>query len=174
MITVNEMVNSKIIGTAWCFGDNVNTDLIYPGRFLSLTEPEEMGKHAMAGLDDEFMIKTRPGDFIVGGLNFGSGSSREQAAIAIKYAGITVVIARSFARIFFRNIINQGVLAITCDKAFNLVKDNDTLELDLKKGVLKNLNNGQECTFDPIPDFLMEIIEDGGCIPHLRKKLDHR
>jgi 3-isopropylmalate/(R)-2-methylmalate dehydratase small subunit len=167
------MVNSKIIGTAWCFGDNVNTDLIYPGRFLSLTEPEEMGRHAMAGLDEDFRLKTRPGDFIVAGLNFGMGSSREQAAIAIKYAGITVVIARSFARIFFRNIINQGVLALTCDQAYLLVNDNDKLELDLKAGNLKNLSSGKECTFEPIPNFLMEIIDDGGSIPHLRKKLAH-
>ncbi len=165
------MEKNLITGTAWCFGDNINTDLIYPGRYLTITEPQEMGKYALAGVDENFGKNVQQGDIIIAGSNFGSGSSREQAAIAVKYAGISAVFASSFARIFFRNIINQGVPAYNSKDALKIISTGDRIKIDQKNGILTNLANNETCTFEPLPDFLMEIINNGGNIPHLRKKL---
>lgn len=164
----------RIIGNAWCYEDNINTDLIYPGKYLTTSDPVEMAKHAMAGVDPEFGRTVSHGDVIVAGENFGNGSSREQAAISLKYAGISAVIAVSFARIFYRNIINQGVPAITSPKAYKIIQYGDELELEVHEGILKNLTNMKTITFEPLPEFLLEIIEAGGYIPYLKEKLTIR
>ena len=165
------MIKRLITGTVWCFGDDINTDLIYPGRYLTITEPTEMGQYALAGVDEQFGSRVKCGDIIIAGNNFGSGSSREQAAIAIKQAGVSAVVAKSFARIFYRNIINQGVPALISNKASKVFKTGDNAELDLQNGLLKNKKTGNTCILEPLPDFLMEIINDGGNIAHLKKKL---
>jgi 3-isopropylmalate/(R)-2-methylmalate dehydratase small subunit len=166
-----KMVPLSVKGIAWCFGNNINTDLIYPGKYLSITEPLEMGSHAMAGIDPAFSSKVQPGDILVVGSNFGCGSSREQAAIALKQAGVSAVIGISFARIFFRNIINQGVPAFQSSDAVELLKTGDNIQLDFQNKSIKNLTNGESCRFEPLPDFLMEIIEAGGNIEFLRRRL---
>ncbi len=166
------MVPITVKGTAWCFRDDINTDLIYPGAYLSITEPAEMGKYAMAGANPEFSSKVQPGDIIVTGSNFGCGSSREQAAIAIKQAGVSAVIGVSFARIFFRNIINQGVPAFKSSDAVAFIKTGDNIELDFQNKSIKNLTTGKSCSFEPLPEFLMKIIEAGGNIEFLRKQLN--
>ena len=161
----------RIVGTAWCYGDNINTDLIYPGRYLSITTPSEMAKHALEGLDIEFSKKVQKGDVLVAGSNFGSGSSREQAAMCLKHTGLGAIVAVSFARIFYRNIINQGVPAIISQVAVKIVRSGDSIELDFTTCQLKNLTTGDTCTFEPIPEFLQDIIKAGGYIQYLRKRL---
>jgi 3-isopropylmalate/(R)-2-methylmalate dehydratase small subunit len=165
------MVPDTITGTAWCYGDNIDTDQIYPGEYLAITEPEGMAKFALAGLDSKFGKKVQVGDIIVSGSNFGSGSSREQAAMSLKYAGISAIVAVSFARIFYRNIINQGVPALISFEAINIIKTGDVIELDIHSGRLKNLTKKKACKLEPIPAFLMEIITAGGKIPFLKKKI---
>jgi 3-isopropylmalate/(R)-2-methylmalate dehydratase small subunit len=165
-------VIQRIIGTAWCYGDNINTDLIYPGRYLTITEPNEMANYALADLDAEFSQKVQPGDIIVAGENFGNGSSREQAAMCLKYAGVSAIIARTFARIFYRNAINQGIPAIISPEALEVIKTGDKVELDLTEHSLNNQTTGEHYSIEPIPDFLLEIIADGGIIPHLKKKFN--
>ncbi|MCK5559219.1 MAG: 3-isopropylmalate dehydratase small subunit [Thermoplasmata archaeon] len=162
----------RIIGTAWCYGDNINTDLIYPGRYLTITKPNEMAKHALADLDAEFSQKVQPGDMIVAGENFGNGSSREQAAMCLKYAGVSTIIARTFARIFYRNAINQGIPAIISPEVVEVIKTGDKVELDLAEHTLNHQTTGKRYSIEPIPDFLLEIIADGGIIPHLKKKFN--
>lgn len=162
----------RIIGTAWCYGDNINTDLIYPGRYLTITEPNEMAKYALADLDAEFSQKVQPGDIIVAGENFGNGSSREQAAMCLKYAGVSAIIARTFARIFYRNAINQGIPAIISPEVVEVIKTGDKVELDLAEHTLNHQTTGNRYSIEPIPDFLLEIIADGGIIPHLKKKFN--
>jgi 3-isopropylmalate/(R)-2-methylmalate dehydratase small subunit len=157
--------------TAWWFGDNINTDVIYPGCYLTIIEPSEMGKHAMEGIDKDFGNFVQFGDIIIAGHNFGCGSSREQAAMAIKCAGIKAVFARSFARIFYRNIINQGVPAFISNDAFNNFSTGDIAEIDLESNKLKNITQDLTCEFEPIPDFLMDIIRAGGNIKYLKQKL---
>jgi 3-isopropylmalate/(R)-2-methylmalate dehydratase small subunit len=163
--------DEPIMGQAWCFGHDVNTDLIYPGKYLSITEPTEMAKCALAGLDPNFGAQVKTGDIIVAGANFGCGSSREQAAICLKYAGISAVIAVSFARIFYRNIINQGVPALTSEEAIESIKTGDKIELNIQNGEIKNLTSNQIINFEPIPEFLLGIVADGGLILHLKNRL---
>lgn len=160
-----------IIGNAWCYGDNINTDLIYPGNFLTITEPTEMAKHALAGLDENFGKKVKLGDLIVAGDNFGAGSSREQAAMALKFAGVSAIIAKSFARIFYRNAINQGIYTLISPEAIEIINPGEVIELDLSSCMITNKTKNKSCTFEPLPEFLLEIIDNGGIIPHLRKKL---
>jgi 3-isopropylmalate/(R)-2-methylmalate dehydratase small subunit len=166
------MVEFTIKGKAWCFGDNVNTDLIYPGKFLAITKSSEMGKYALAGLDEEFGKNVQAGDLIIAGSNFGSGSSREQAAMAIKYTGASAIVAVSYAHIFFRNIINQGVPAFQSQEAEKIVITGDEVELDFQNNLIKNITTGKTCEFQPLPDYLMEIIKAGGNIQYLKKKLN--
>ena len=149
----------------------MNTDLIYPGKYLSITEPKDMAKYALAGLDLEFGSKVKSGDIIVADENFGSGSSRDQAAICLKYAKVSAVIAVSFSRIFYRNVINQGIFGLISPEAVNIIKHKDTVEVDLNNEVVTNLSTGQVCKFQTIPDFLLEIISAGGLIPHLKEKM---
>jgi 3-isopropylmalate/(R)-2-methylmalate dehydratase small subunit len=160
-----------IKGRAWKYGDDINTDVIYPGRYLDIYEPKEMAKHAMEGLDQEFVERVQKGDVIVAGKNFGSGSSREQAATSLKFSGIGAIVAKSFARIFYRNAINQGIAAIESEDAHEIIGDGDEIEIDLEKGIIKNITRDQSIKIKTLPPFIMDIIRDGGFIENLRKRL---
>jgi len=161
---------STIIGRVWKYGDGVNTDVIFPGKYTySLKEPNEIAAHALEDLDPAFATDAQPGDVIVAGRNWGNGSSREQAVTALKYKGIAAVVARSFARIYFRNGINQGLLLITCPAAVDAAQAGDTIEIDLDHNVIRL--NGCEYSFPPLSSTALGIINDGGLVPHIRKKL---
>ena len=154
-------------GKAWNYGDDVNTDFILPGIYLELTDPEEMGRHAMEGIDPEFSGKVRPGDVIVGGRNFGLGSSREHAPIALKNSGVSAVIAEGFARIFYRNATNLGLPALECPDASKEIETGDTVEVDLAKGTIV-VNGSKTLRFAPIPEFMMEILAAGGLREYIK------
>lgn len=144
-------------GKAWVFGDNIDTDAILPARYLVYTTEEELAKYAMTGTDPEFPEKAQKGDIIVGGKNFGCGSSREHAPIGLKGLGISLVIAESFARIFYRNSINIGLPLLECKDISKHVSEGDILEVDLDSGVIKNLTTGVELKGQKLPEFMMEI-----------------
>ncbi|MBC7097872.1 3-isopropylmalate dehydratase small subunit [Candidatus Bipolaricaulota bacterium] len=156
-------------GRAWAVGDNIDTDLIIPARFLVTTSPEELGRHCLSGLDPSFAGKVAPGDILVAGSNFGCGSSREHAPLAIKGCGIACVVAESFARIFFRNAINQGLPVVECGKA-KRIREGDVIKVDLDSGLIKNLTRGEEYPIAPYPKFIREILSCGGLIPWARGK----
>jgi 3-isopropylmalate/(R)-2-methylmalate dehydratase small subunit len=160
-----------IRGKAWKYGDDINTDVIFPGRYLALTEPTEMAKHACEDLDSDFVDKVKEGDIVVAGKYFGCGSSREQAVTCLKYAGVSAVVAKSFARIFFRNAVNLGMPVVQCSDVDRIQKGNE-LEIDLKGGELKIVDSNEVLNFKPLPEFVLRIIEDGGLIPNLKKRLD--
>ncbi|MFZ4627859.1 MAG: 3-isopropylmalate dehydratase small subunit [Blastocatellia bacterium] len=149
---------------------HINTDEIIPARYLNVHEEAELAKYAMEDIDGDFVKRVLPGDFVIAGDNFGCGSSREHAVWALRGAGVKVVIARSYARIFFRNAINNGFLAIECPEALEVVATGDQVELDLTAGRLRNLTSGREAAFVPLSDFARELIEDGGLLPHIQKK----
>ncbi len=160
-------------GKAFKFGDNISTDHIAPGRLFHLrNDLEEFAKHVLEDADSEFASKVQKGDFIVAGNNFGLGSSREHAPQIIKIAGVGAVIAKSFARIFYRNAINIGLLAIECDT--DKIDKNDELELDLKKGTLKDITKNIELTITPLPEVMIKLLEDGGLVAHLNKNGDFK
>ncbi len=156
------------------YGANVDTDAIMPARYLSLSDPAELAKHCMEDIDREFVNRVKPGDIIIATTNFGCGSSREHAPLAIKAAGISCVIAKSFARIFFRNAINIGLPLLECDDAVAQTEAGDILEIDLSSGQIKNLTNGITFTAKPYPDFMAELISVGGLIEHTKKRLASR
>jgi 3-isopropylmalate/(R)-2-methylmalate dehydratase small subunit len=161
---------SKIVGRVWKYGDGVNTDVIFPGKYTySLKEPGEIAAHALEDLDPKFANDAQPGDVIVAGRNWGNGSSREQAVTALKYKGIAAVVAKSFARIYFRNGINQGLLLITCPEAVDAAQAGDAIEIDLERNVVRL--SGREHPFPPLSPTALGIINDGGLVPHIRKKL---
>ena len=156
-------------GNVWKYGDDVNTDVIFPGRYTyQIMPPEEMAKHALEDLDPGFAANVRPGDVIVAGKNFGCGSSREQAAACLKAAGVQAVVARSFARIYFRNCINEGLPIVTCD-AVDAVETGDEISIDFEAG--KVVTPTQEYSFPPLDASVMEILNAGGLVPHVRQKL---
>lgn len=158
----------KLVGICHKFGDDISTDLIIPGRFFHLrSNLPELAKHLMEDVDPDFVKKVKPGDFIVAGRNFGCGSSREHAPTIIKMAGIQAVIANSFARIFYRNSINLGLLPIEADTEG--LEEGDSLEIDLEKGIIKNKRDGQERRFLPLSPPLLAILSDGGLISHIKK-----
>lgn len=159
-----------IKGKAHVFGDDVNTDVIIPARYLNTFDPDVLGEHAMEGIDPDFSSKVRRGDVIVAGSNFGCGSSREHAPIAIKACGISAVVASSFARIFYRNAINVGLPALICEDAGGIERG-DELEIDMDYGTLRNLTREREHAFRPLPDLLMEILDDGGLLEHTIRKM---
>jgi 3-isopropylmalate/(R)-2-methylmalate dehydratase small subunit len=161
----------KVAGTALRFGDNVDTDVILPGKYLVLIDPEELAKHAMEGLDPNFPEKAREGVVVVGGRNFGCGSSREQAPLALKYAGVKCVLAESFARIFFRNAINIGLPVAECKEISKTTSEGDKLVIDFEKGKVENVSKGQSLDFPKLPSFILEILADGGLIENLRKRM---
>jgi 3-isopropylmalate/(R)-2-methylmalate dehydratase small subunit len=157
-------------GRVWKYGDDVNTDVIFPGKYTySVLEPEEMARHALEDLDPDFAQKVKPGDVIVAGRNFGCGSSREQAATCLKYAGVQAVIARSFARIFFRNAINQGLPVLQSEEAVDSVESGEDIEIDFVSGKIKTEKG--VFAFSPFPESVLGILKEGGLIPFTRKKL---
>ncbi|MCK5220684.1 MAG: 3-isopropylmalate dehydratase small subunit [Candidatus Aminicenantes bacterium] len=163
-------MNSKFEGKVWKYGDNINTDVIFPGKYTyQKMEPEEMAKHALEDLDPEFVSKVSEGDILVAGKNFGMGSSREQAAIAIKYAGINVIIARSFSRIYFRNAINAGMPAIIAPDAVDSIKEGDQVIVDMENG--KIITPKGEFTFPPYPATVMNILKKGGLINFIKANI---
>ena len=153
------------------YGANVDTDAIIPARYLSVSEPAELAKHCMEDIDIDFVKRVKPEDIIVATTNFGCGSSREHAPLAIKASGVSCVVAKSFARIFFRNAINIGLPLLECAKAVDNTENGDALEVDLEDGRIKNLNNGKEFTAEPYPDFMAEIISAGGLIEYTKNRL---
>ena len=161
----------SIKGKVLKYGDDINTDVIFPGRYLAITDPEEMAEHAMEDLDSDFLERVKSSRIIVAGKNFGCGSSREQAATCLKYAGVEAIVAKSFARIFYRNAINQGLPIIESKEAAEDIDEGDDVEIDTKKGLIKNLTKDHEYLFHPLPPFIQEIIDAGGLINSLRKRI---
>ncbi len=167
-------MNGKITAKAITFGNNIDTDVILPGKYLILVDPDELAKHALEGLDTEFPAKAKDGVILVGGKNFGCGSSREQAPLALKYSGVKCVIAESFARIFFRNAINIGLPVIECMGISNAVQMGDELAVDFEAGKIENLTNGKKFQVEKLPPFILEILSDGGLIENLRRKMNKK
>ena len=156
------------------YGANVDTDVIIPARYLNLSDPVELAKHCMEDIDPDFVKQVKPGDIIVATTNFGCGSSREHAPLAIKASGISCTIAKSFARIFFRNAINIGLPLLECSEAVDNTESGDVLEVELSTGKIKNLTRGLEFTAKPYPDFMAELISAGGLIEYTKKRLATR
>ena len=163
-----------IKGSAWKFGKNVNTDVIIPARYLNTTDPDELALHCMEDEDPEFTQKIKPGDIIVAGRNFGCGSSREHAPIAIKASGIGLVIADSFARIFYRNAFNMGLPILESPEAADDIQTGDELEVDLEQGVIINHTKQKTYQAQPTPPFMRELLKAGGLVPYVRKQMDAR
>lgn len=158
-------------GRVWKYGDNVNTDVIFPGKYTySILEPGDMARHALEDLDPDFAQKVKTGDVIVAGWNFGCGSSREQAATCLKYAGVQAVVAKSFARIFFRNAINQGLSVLQSEEAVDSIEDGEEIEIDFTQGKIKTARG--DFAFPPFPESVMGILEAGGLISYTKKKLE--
>ena len=159
-----------IEGRVWKYGDDVNTDVIFPGKYTyQPMEPAEMAQHAMEDLDPTFAGEVQTGDVIVGGKNFGCGSSREQAATCLKAAGVTAVVAKSFSRIFFRNAINNGLPVIELQQGIDAMNKGDTVSIDFGSGIVRH--EGNEYHFPALPKEVLAILEDGGLIPHVKKVL---
>lgn len=162
-------METKITGRVWKYGDDVNTDVIFPGKYTySITDRKEMAQHALEDLDPGFVQNVRPGDIIVAGKNWGCGSSREQAVISLKEAGVSAIVARSFARIYFRNCINEGLPIVTCD-AVDSVDTGDEIAIDFATGQVTT--PGAEYSFPPLAPSVMEILSAGGLVPYVRRKL---
>jgi 3-isopropylmalate/(R)-2-methylmalate dehydratase small subunit len=151
---------------AWKFGNDIDTDAIIPGRFLTIYDPKELARHAFEGTRDEFAREAKEGDIIIAGRNFGCGSSREHAPIALLGAGVKVVVAQSFARIFFRNAVNVGVLPVVCRDA-GKIRDGATIKLDLKNGRIEA--DGKSYPVDPVPEFMQKIVDAGGLVSYAKK-----
>jgi 3-isopropylmalate/(R)-2-methylmalate dehydratase small subunit len=156
------------------YGANVDTDAIIPARYLNVSEPAELAKHCMEDIDEDFVKRVKRGDIMMATTNFGCGSSREHAPLAIKAAGIFCIIAKSYARIFFRNAINIGLPLLECDQAVDETEAGDTMEVDLKKGKIKNLTKGTEFEAKAYPDFMGELIAAGGLVEYTKKRLKSR
>ena len=163
------MVNTILEGRAYKFGDNINTDFINPAQYMELPM-EQMIQHAMEGADPDFSKNVRPGDIMVAGKNFGSGSSRETAPMVIKGSGVSVVVAEFFARIFYRNAINIGLKVLTCPEAYK-ISHGDKLRIDPETGSIQNLTTGETYPCTALPRHILELVEDGGLINHLEKTL---
>ena len=157
-------------GTVWKYGDGVNTDVIFPGKYTyTVSDPNDMAQYALEDLDPTFATQVKPGDVIVAGKNWGNGSSREQAALCLKMAGVSAVIAESFGRIWYRNAINQGLLALTCPEAVAALQKGDQVSVDLEAGQI--ISNRGTFTFPPFPKTVQAILADGGLIPHIKAQL---
>ncbi|WP_366070091.1 3-isopropylmalate dehydratase small subunit [Methanothrix sp.] len=159
-----------MLARAWKFGNDIDTDVIIPGRYLVINDPEELAKHLFEGIRPEFAKSVRPGDIIVAGTNFGCGSSREHAPLAIKAAGVEAVVARSFARIFFRNSINIGLPLLICADA-EKIDDGDSVVVDISKGIVQNISKGESYPTTPLPPFLQEIVRSGGLLNYTKKQV---
>ena len=161
----------ELTGKCWKFGDNVDTDAIIPARYLNTIDPAQLAAHCMEDADPEFAGKVAKGDIIIGGANFGCGSSREHAPIAIKGAGVSCVIAEYFARIFYRNSFNMGLPILECEQAAKEARTGDNISVDLAKGVIVNRTSGATYTATPTPPFMRELVSAGGLIPYTMKSV---
>jgi len=157
---------------AWVLGDNIDTDVLAPGRYMKLGI-EEIARHCLEAVSPSFSSEVKPGDIVIAGRNFGCGSSREQAPAALKHLGVSALIAESFAGLFYRNALNLGLPALVCGDA-RRIRDGNELRLDFQKSELVNLTTGEELAFEPIPEHLLEMVRDGGLLPHLEKRLKCR
>ena len=162
------------MGKAWCYGNNVDTDVIIPARYLTTHDEAVLAAHALEDLDPGFAEAVRPGDVVVAGQNFGSGSSREHAAIALKATGIAGVVAVSFARIFYRNAINTGLPIFVCPQAVTAVSSGDEIELDVERSTVRNVSTATTFEAEPMPDFVREIARAGGLVPWVRDRVSAR
>jgi 3-isopropylmalate/(R)-2-methylmalate dehydratase small subunit len=158
------------MGRAWCYGDSVDTDVIIPARYLTSTDEAELAQHALEDLDPSFVSAAQPGDVVVAGSNFGCGSSREHAPIALKGAGVGAVVARSFARIFFRNAINTGLVIVTCPELVDVTNSGDEIQVDVATGMVSNVTKGQTFAAEALPDFIVEIVESGGLVEWVKRR----
>lgn len=156
-------------GTVHKYGDNVDTDVIIPARYLNVSDPKELAQHCMEDIDTEFTKNVKEGDIIVGRKNFGCGSSREHAPLAIKYSGVSLVVADSFARIFYRNAINTGLAIVESKEAAEEANSGDVMEADLSAGILKNVTQNKTYEVQPFPEFIQKIIDCGGLMPYLKE-----
>ena len=159
-------------GKVYKYGDNVDTDVIIPARYLNAPSPDELAKHCMEDIDASFATKVQPGDIIVGGANFGCGSSREHAPISIRACGVRCVIAASFARIFYRNSINIGFPILECPEAAAAIQNGDTVSVDFDSGLIRDETTGREFRATALPPFIGRIVEDGGLLPYLKARLE--
>ncbi len=157
-------------GKVWKFGDNIDTDAIIPARYLNTSDPAELAKHCMEDADPDFMKKMKPGDIILGGENFGCGSSREHAPIAIKAAGVSCVVAKSFARIFYRNAFNMGLPIFESKELADAIAEGQEITIDSAKGTITVAGLDRKFTISPIPPFMEQLIADGGLMKHIAKK----
>lgn len=164
-------MSKKLQGLVWKYGDNIDTDAIIPARYLNMSAEKDLAAHCMEDIDREFVGRVQAGDMMVAGNNFGCGSSREHAPIALKGAGISCVIARSFARIFYRNAINIGLPILECPSAVDGIQAGQRIEVDLEAGTITNLDTGQAFRAEPYPPFLMGIIEAGGLVEYTKARL---
>lgn len=155
-------------GTVHKYGDNIDTDVIIPARYLNTSDHKELASHCMEDIDKEFVNKVKPGDIMVGKANFGCGSSREHAPIAIKASGISCVIASTFARIFYRNAINIGLAILECEAASNGIDDGDQVEIDFDTGVITNVTKNETYQAEPFPDFIKDMIQKGGLMASIK------
>ena len=167
------MIKSENIrkGKVWVFGDNIDTDIIIPGRYLTIRDASVMASHTFEPIDENFAEKFQMGDIIIGGKNFGCGSSREEAPFVLKTLGIAVIIAESFARIFYRNAINLGIPLIEVKDISNKFETNNTVEVDFTTGIVKNIDKNFTLKGSKLPDFLLEIIKMGGAIPAIKNRI---
>jgi len=161
----------KLEGKVWKYGDNVDTDVIIPARYLNISGTAELAEHCLEDLDPQFLRKMEPGDIVVAGHNFGCGSSREHAPLALKGAGVGCVVARSFARIFFRNAINIGLPILTCPAAVAGSEAGQRLEVELETGTIRNRDTGQVFQAEPFPPFMLALIRAGGLIEYTKRQL---
>ncbi len=161
----------KITGKVWRFGNDVDTDAIIPARYLNTADHAELAKHCMEDADPDFPNKVQPGDIIVAGKNFGCGSSREHAPIAIKAANVSCVVAPSFARIFYRNAINIGLPIFECPAGTEDIAEGTSLEIDVESGAIRDLSTGKTYTATPFPEFMQKLINNGGLIEYVREKV---
>ncbi|MBN1847092.1 MAG: 3-isopropylmalate dehydratase small subunit [Deltaproteobacteria bacterium] len=160
----------NIKGKTWKFGDNIDTDVIIPARFLNLSDKSELAKHCFADLRPDFVKEVQEGDIIVGGNNFGCGSSREHAPLAIKESGIGAIIAKSYARIFYRNAFNIGLPILECQEAVDSITEHDKVSVDLATGEIVNKTTGKKFSAKPIPDFMRQIIQAGGLVEYIKNQ----
>ncbi len=166
------MARERKAARAWKYGDQIDTDVIIPARYLTTSDESELGKHALEDLDPSFVAKVHPGDVLVAGANFGCGSSREHATLALKGAGISAVIAHSFARIFFRNAINKGLPILVCLDAAASIESGDEVEVDLATGTIRNLTRSAEFHAEPLPEFVQQIAAAGGLVTYVKDRLE--
>lgn len=161
----------KFEGNAFCYGRDVDTDVIIPARYLNTSDPKELAKHCLKDLDKTFVERVQPGDMIVAQENFGCGSSREHAPVAIKAAGVSCVIAKSFARIFYRNAINIGLPILECPEAVDAINEGDRIRVDADTGTIEDETTSKTFSAQPFPPFIQEIINDGGLVSYAKKRI---